>query len=74
MMAPVNEPVQLLVNGDAMTLPAGRTVTDLLTQLGLKGQVVAVEVNRQLVPRKQHETTTLNAGDAVEVVTLVGGG
>jgi sulfur carrier protein len=35
---------------------------------------VAVEINLEVVPRAQHRETVLNAGDRVEVVTLVGGG
>jgi sulfur carrier protein len=70
----VNDELRLSVNGDPLVLSTGRTVADLLSHLGLKGQVVAVEVNRQLVPKKQHDATTLNPGDAVEVVKLVGGG
>jgi thiamine biosynthesis protein ThiS len=43
-----------------------------LHQLG--GAACAVEVNRQLVPKKQHESQELKDGDSVEIVTLVGGG
>jgi thiamine biosynthesis protein ThiS len=42
--------------------------------LGLERAAVAVEVNRQVVPRREHEQAELADGDTVEVVTLVGGG
>lgn len=63
----------LEVNGETQKTDAA-TVADLLKQLGLAGQAVAVEVNQAVVPKKQHGEATLNDGDRVELVTLVGGG
>lgn len=65
--------IELAVNGEAKKTEAA-TVADLLTELGLAGQAVAVEVNRDVVPKKQHSEAKLNDGDTVELVTLVGGG
>ncbi len=63
----------LTINGEPHELEI-TTVTDLLTALSLVGQPVAVEVNRKLVPKRDHATATLQPGDQVELVTLVGGG
>jgi sulfur carrier protein len=63
-----------MVNGQPRELADGRTVRDLVEELGLGKAAVAVEVNREVVPRRQHEQTALHEGDNVEVVTLVGGG
>ena len=63
----------LEVNGESKKTDAG-TVEDLLKELGLAGQAVAVEVNQAVVPKKQHAQTELHSGDQVELVTLVGGG
>ena len=65
--------MKLILNGQEQDTDAA-TVRELVEQLGLGGQAVAVEVNKKLVRRKDHEATTLAEGDAVEVVTLVGGG
>ena len=62
------------VNGEKTALDQPCTVRDLLSQNKLASAICAVEVNRTLVPKKQRETTMLNDGDAVEIVTLVGGG
>ncbi len=62
------------VNGEKKELPPGASVRDLVEALDLKGRAVAVELNRSVVPRRQHESTPLKDGDMVEVVTLVGGG
>lgn len=64
---------ELEVNGETKKTDAS-TVEDLLKELGLAGQAVAVEINRNVVPKKQHGEATLNEGDQVELVTLVGGG
>ncbi len=62
------------VNGEAMEVPEGERVTDLLGRLGLERSVCAVEVNRALVPKRSHGETVLKQDDRIEVVTLVGGG
>jgi sulfur carrier protein len=62
------------VNGEKTTLDQSCTVRDLLSRTNLENAVCAVEVNRKLVPKKHHEAQVLNDGDAVEIVTLVGGG
>jgi sulfur carrier protein len=65
--------MQVSINGQPRELSDASTVADMLAVLGIAGRV-AVEVNREVVPRARHAQTALNAGDAVEVVTLVGGG
>lgn len=53
---------------------AGATVASLVDQLGLSGKTVAVERNREVIPRALHASTILSDGDRLEVVTFVGGG
>ena len=64
--------VTIVVNGERRG-PESLTVAGLLRHLGVKPEFVAVEVNRDLVPRTGM-TDPARSGDAVEVVTLVGGG
>ncbi|MCH2557764.1 MAG: sulfur carrier protein ThiS [Alcanivorax sp.] len=63
----------LTVNGDPMTLE-GTTVADLVAQLQLQGRRLAVEVNRDIVPKSEHDQHRLNDGDVVEIVHAIGGG
>ena len=65
--------MKLTVNGDTLTLD-GTTIADLVTQLNLAGRRLAVEVNRDIVPKSQHDDFTLNGGDVVEIVHAIGGG
>ncbi len=57
-----------------MDLPEGATVAKLLERLGLQRERVAVERNRDIVPRAEHAATRLREGDDIEVVHFVGGG
>ena len=62
------------VNGESRELPDGTTVVQLLEGLKVHRDIVAVEINREIVPRSRHGERQLVEGDAVEVVTFVGGG
>jgi sulfur carrier protein len=66
--------VDITVNGTARQVAAGCTVAELVASLGLRPEHVAVERNREIVPRAQHGTTALGDGDQLEIVTFVGGG
>jgi sulfur carrier protein len=66
--------IDIVVNGQTRSVAEGTTVAALVGELGLAGRPVAVERNRAVVPRVQHATTVLSAGDRLEVVTFVGGG
>ena len=66
--------VEISVNGRAMRVPEGSTVASLLELLGVERTRVAVEKNKDIVPKKTYDETALHAGDRVEVVTFVGGG
>ncbi|WP_122430250.1 sulfur carrier protein ThiS [Pseudomonas viridiflava] len=66
--------MHIQLNGESFELPDGATVAALLTRLELAGCRVAVELNLDIVPRSQHETTALSEGDQVEVVHAIGGG
>lgn len=64
----------LTVNGAARQAPPGATVADLLRELDLNPRFLAVERNGRVVPRGEHSECPLADGDALEIVTLVGGG
>src|SRR5262249_51755063 len=64
----------ITVNEEPRSFPDPLTVADLLRHLDKDPKKLAVEVNRDLVPRPEHAARRLQNGDAVEIVTLVGGG
>jgi thiazole synthase len=65
---------QITVNQQPQILPEPATIAALLARLGVDPVRVAVEVNRDVVPRADHGRRQLRSGDTVEIVTLVGGG
>ena len=66
--------MQIQLNGESRRLDRAVTVAQLLTELGLAERRVAVEVNREIVPRSEHARRELRDADQVEVVVAIGGG
>jgi sulfur carrier protein len=66
--------MDILLNGDRVSLPDGCSIAGLLDAQGLAGRRVAVEVNGSIVPRGQHAQRTLETDDRVEIVHALGGG
>ncbi len=65
---------EIHINGEPQKVPADATVAWLIDYLKLQPKFVAVERNGELVPRTKHAECRLEAGDQIEIVTLVGGG
>ena len=66
--------MRIQLNGTEHEVCAGTTVAELILEAGLPPEQVAVEINRELVPRADRAARPLAADDRVESVTLVGGG
>jgi thiamine biosynthesis protein ThiS len=64
----------VIVNGTQREVPEGTSVRALIEQAGLGKSACAAEVNRELVPRREHDRRLLAPGDHIELVALVGGG
>lgn len=64
----------ITLNGSPRDCANGTTVAQLLEEAGYGGRRVAVEVNREIVPRGQHIRYVLAEGDQVEIVHAIGGG
>ena len=61
------------INGELLD-KNGKSISDVLNEMGLSVQRVAVELNEEIVPKANYNDTILNDGDIVEVVRFVGGG
>jgi len=69
--------MRLHINGDEREFepaPSPFTLSGLVEILGMKPDRVAIELNRDIVPRDRWNQTTLSPGDRLEVVHFVGGG
>ena len=66
--------MNLIINGAPRTFDAVSNVAELIDKLAIKGDRVAVELNREIVPRAQWPSSALKDGDKLEIVHFVGGG
>ncbi len=66
--------MRIVLNGEPQTLSDVLTVTQLLAHMGLTGRRVAVEINKEIVPRSRHPEHRLQQDDRIEVVFAIGGG
>jgi len=62
------------INGERREIPEGLSVSALLDYLGFTNKRVAVERNREILPRAQWQQTQVESGDIFEIVHFVGGG
>jgi len=66
--------VTIQVNGESRGIGDGHTVAALLRDLDIRADRVAVELNLEILDRKDFETRGLREGDRVEILSFIGGG
>jgi thiamine biosynthesis protein ThiS len=64
----------ITLNGDPYTLEGDAHLTALIATLKMRPTRIAVELNRQVVPRAEYDKIILKAGDELEIINFVGGG
>ena len=67
--------MHLIINGkDHDDLPENLSVAGLIAHLGLPERKIAVEINREVVPKSAHAETMLSNHDELEIIHFIGGG
>jgi sulfur carrier protein len=66
--------VEILVNGEKISLPEDSNIEDLIVHLGYQNQRIAIEINESIIPKSNHSSLLLKDLDKVEVINAVGGG
>ncbi|MGB9691314.1 MAG: sulfur carrier protein ThiS [Candidatus Sumerlaeaceae bacterium] len=66
--------ISLTVNGKTQSFDNVSNIIELLKALGIQRDQVAVMLNGDVIRRAEHESTPLHDGDAIEIITIVGGG
>ena len=66
--------MNITVNGESRSLKSEASLGQLLEILGLNGKRIAVEVNRDIVPRSDYDNFQLSDNDSIEIVNAIGGG
>lgn len=69
-----SDPIQIQVNGERRGCHTGATIGDLLRDLSITTERVAVELNLEIVDRKDFDHRSLQEGDRVEILSFIGGG
>lgn len=64
----------LRINGESREVPQLETLSALVEHLDMKADRLAIELNRDIVPRERWGSTALKDGDSLEIVHFVGGG
>ena len=65
--------MQIIVNGNTYSFEQIVTIQDLLDKLQFSGRV-AIEINREIIPRSLFSTHEIHSGDEIEIVRAIGGG
>lgn len=66
--------MQISLNGTPYTIPPDSTLLYLLQEAKLETKKIAIEINKQIIPRGQHAEYKLAEGDQIEIIHAVGGG
>ncbi|PHS40239.1 MAG: thiamine biosynthesis protein ThiS [Robiginitomaculum sp.] len=67
--------ITITINGEQYAdLTKGMSVSGLLAHLGLHEKKIAVERNREIVPKSGYKNIALHDGDVLEIITFIGGG
>jgi len=66
--------MKVILNGKEQELPEGISIQDLMKRYQLRPEMTVVEINLEIIRRKEYENTVLKSDDKVEFVTMMGGG
>jgi glycine oxidase len=66
--------ISVTINGKPRALDGEESLLKLLASLGVNVRLVAVAINGEVIPKRQYSQTSVRAGDAIEIVRMVGGG
>ena len=66
--------MKIFLNGEPKQVQESFSIQDLLLEMDIAGQRLAVEVNEEIVTKSRHSEYTFNDGDKIEIVHAIGGG
>jgi sulfur carrier protein len=66
--------IEISINGQPLSIAQRMTVQEILDTVEVPPNYLAVEINAEVVPREAYSARVVEAGDEIELVTLVGGG
>ena len=66
--------IQIYINGKKKNININCNLVDILEEYSLKNQLVAVEINQEVIPKSNYKTKKINKNDRIEILELIGGG
>ena len=66
--------MHITINGSQENYPTDTAISQLLDTLNLRDKRIALEINREIIPRSEYDTHILSDGDIVEIIHAIGGG
>ena len=66
--------IQIYINGKKKNININCNLVDILEEYSLKNQLVAVEINQEVIPKSNYKTKKINKDDRIEILELIGGG
>ena len=66
--------IQIYINGKKKKINSNCNLVDIVEEYSLKNQLVAVEINQEVIPKSNYNTKKINKNDRIEILELIGGG
>ena len=66
--------ITVFINGKENSIPLNSTINDMLKTLNIQSLSIAIAINRNVVPKKEHHTFIIEDNSSIEIIKAVGGG
>ena len=66
--------IQIYINGKKKNIDIKYSLIDVLKDYSLKDKLIAVEINREIIPKSNYKNKKINQNDRIEILELIGGG
>ena len=69
-----NKKIQIYINGKKKIINVNYNLNNILEDFSLQNKLVAIELNKEVVPKSKYKTKKINQNDRIEILELIGGG
>ena len=69
-----NKKIQIYINGKKKDINVNDNLNNILEDFSIKNKLVAIELNREVVPKSKYKTKRISQNDRIEILELIGGG
>lgn len=66
--------IQIYINGKKKNINSNYYLINILEEYSLKNKLIAVEINKEVIPKSNYKTKKINKNDRIEILELIGGG